>query len=67
MKLKVVVHSAEEGGYWAEVPALPGCLSQGDSMDEIMTNIREAVEGWLTARSEQHEASSDDRLVEIEV
>lgn len=49
MKLKVVVYEAEEGGYWAEVPALPGCASQGDTMDELMTNVREAVDGWLAA------------------
>lgn len=40
MKFEVVVHEAEEGEYWAEVPAVPGCASQGDTMDELMTNIR---------------------------
>ena len=44
MNIKIVVHAAEEGGYWAEVPALPGCVSQGDTMDEQMVNIREAIE-----------------------
>jgi predicted RNase H-like HicB family nuclease len=48
MKLKVVVHEAEEGGYWAEVPALPGCGSQGETMDELMANVRDAIEGWLS-------------------
>lgn len=47
MKFKVVVHEAEEGGYWAEVPAVPGCASPGDTMDELMINIREAIEGCL--------------------
>jgi predicted RNase H-like HicB family nuclease len=49
MKLKVLVHPAEEGGYWVEVPALPGCVSEGDSLDEALANIREAAEGWLDA------------------
>ena len=47
MKIKIVVHEAEEGGYWAEVPAIPGCATQGDSMEELMTNLREAIEGCL--------------------
>jgi predicted RNase H-like HicB family nuclease len=48
MKIKVVVHEAEEGGFWAEVPALPGCATQGDTMDELMTNLHEAIEGYLS-------------------
>jgi predicted RNase H-like HicB family nuclease len=45
MKLKATVHEAEEGGYWAEVPAIPGCASQGKTMDELLANLREAIEG----------------------
>jgi len=45
MKLKVIVHDAEEGGFWAEVPAIPGCATQGDTMEELLQNIHEAVEG----------------------
>ena len=56
MKLKVLVHPAEEGGYWAEVPALPGCVSQGDSLDETLANIREAAEGWLEVSAERAES-----------
>ena len=48
MKLKVVVHQAEEGGYWAEVPAIPGCATQGDSWDELLENIHEAIDGCLS-------------------
>ncbi len=48
MKVKVVIHEAEEGGYWAEVPAIPGCASQGDSFDELVANLREAIEGCLS-------------------
>lgn len=46
MKLKVVVHEAE-GGYWAEVPAIPGCATQGDDFEELLKNLYEAVEGCL--------------------
>lgn len=48
MKLKVVVHEAEEGGYWAEVPALPGCATQGETFEELLRNLYEAVEGCLS-------------------
>lgn len=47
MKLKVAIHAAEEGGYWAEVPAIPGCATQGDSFEELSSNIYEAIEGCL--------------------
>ena len=47
MKIKIVVHEAEEGGFWAEIPAIPGCATQGDSMEELMQNLREAIEGCL--------------------
>lgn len=45
MKLKVIIHEAEEGGLWAEVPALPGCVTQAETMEELIPNIYEAVEG----------------------
>lgn len=48
MKIQVIVHEAEEGGYWAEVPAIPGCASQGDTLDALMRNMREAIEGCLS-------------------
>ena len=48
MKLKVVVHEAEEGGYWAEVPAIPGCATQGETFEELLKNLYEAVEGCLS-------------------
>jgi predicted RNase H-like HicB family nuclease len=47
--LEVVIHRAEEGGYWAEVPALPGCMTEGETLQELFANVREAVEGWLGA------------------
>ena len=48
MKLKAIVHKAEEGGFWAEVPALPGCLTQGDTLSEVEINLREAIALWLS-------------------
>ena len=45
MKLKIIVHNAEEGGYWAEVPSIPGCATQGDTFEELLVNLYEAVEG----------------------
>lgn len=49
MTLRAIIHNAEEGGFWAEVPALPGCLTQGDTKEELEANLHEAVEGWLAA------------------
>lgn len=48
MKIKVIIHQAEEGGYWAEVPAITGCFTQGDSWEELIKNIYEAVEACLS-------------------
>ena len=67
MKLKAIIHKADEGGYWAEVPALPGCVSQGETMPELRTNIKEAIEGWLSVDSDQREAKPDDQVIEIAV
>ena len=44
---KAIIHNEETGGYWAEVPAFPGCATQGEAMDELLANLREAIEGWL--------------------
>lgn len=46
-KFTVVVHEEPEGGYWGEVPTLPGCYSQGETMDELLINLREAIAGVL--------------------
>ena len=50
-----VLHQAEEGGYWVEVPALPGCLSQGETMEQAIANVREAIETHLAALEETGE------------
>jgi predicted RNase H-like HicB family nuclease len=48
MKIKVIIHEAEEGGYWAEVSAIPGCATQGETFEELLQNLYEAVEGCLS-------------------
>ena len=58
MKLKVLVHKAEEGGYWAEVPSIPGCATQGESFEELLQNLYEAVEGYLPVDVAEVGASS---------
>jgi predicted RNase H-like HicB family nuclease len=67
MKLKVVIHKAEEGGFWAEVPAIPGCATQGDSFEELLQNIYEAVEGCLSVDEAELELDSDAQILEIAV
>ena len=52
MNIKAIIHEAEEGGYWAEVPALPGCVTQGETWEEVMGNLQEAIEGWLEVANE---------------
>jgi len=49
MRLKIIVHEGENGGYWAEVPAIPGCATQGDNVPELLHNIYEAIEGCLNS------------------
>lgn len=67
MNLKIVVHEAEEGGFWAEAPALPGCVSQGETMDELLANMREAVAAWLDAETPEPEHSKAVKVVELTV
>ena len=67
MKLKVVVHEAEEGGYWAEVPGIPGCVTQGETFEELLANLYEAVEGCLSVDTRNVDVSATDRILEIAV
>jgi predicted RNase H-like HicB family nuclease len=60
-KYTVVVHAAEEGGYWVEVPALPGCYSQGESVEEAVSKVREAIETHLEALRQEGQGIPDDR------
>jgi len=64
MEYTVIFHHAEEGGYWVEVPVLPGCYSQGNTMEEAMRNIKEAIESHLEAlRDDKQEIPSEEELV----
>jgi predicted RNase H-like HicB family nuclease len=65
MKIQVIVHPAEEGGFWAEVPAIPGCASEGETMDELLRNVREAIEGCLSVRADTPAPAPPDTVVEI--
>lgn len=67
MKLKVIVHEAEEGGYWAEVPSIPGCVTQAETFDELLGNLYEVVEGCLSVDVEDFQVSGNDRILEIAV
>ena len=63
MKLKVVIHEEESGGYWAEVPAIPGCMTQGETLEELLQNVHEAVQGCLSV--EVAPATEDDEKTQI--
>jgi len=67
MKLSVIVHPADEGGYWAEVPAIPGCATQGETFEELLENLYEAVEGCLSVSIETLQVAPQDRVMEIAV
>lgn len=67
MKLKIIVHEAENGGYWAEVPAIPGCATQGETFEELLANLYEAVEGCLSVDIQDIPVSEKDKVLEIAV
>ena len=67
MKIKLVVHEAEEGGFWAEVPAIPGCATQGETMDELLRNVHEAIEGCLSVDIAEPKPDDKQRILEIAV
>ena len=64
MKLSVVIHEAEEGGYWAEVPSIPGCATQGETFDELLVNLYEAVEACLAIDVQNIVLSKNDRILQ---
>lgn len=67
MKLKVVIHKAKEGGYWAEVPSVPGCATHGETIDELLKNVREAVEACLSVDIKAVRLKKDDQVMEIAI
>jgi len=66
LKLHVIIEQDEAGYYTAEVPALPGCLSQGKTHEEALANIKEAIEGWLEVM-ESKTVSESARLIEVTI
>jgi predicted RNase H-like HicB family nuclease len=66
MKLHVIIEKDEAGYYVAEVPALPGCFSQGKTYEEAIANIKEAIEGWLEVM-ESKQSFDSTRFVEVAV
>ena len=67
MNLHILVHLAEEGGYWAEAPSIPGCVTQGDSLEVLLENMREAVAGCLSVNVRDVPVSDADQIIEITV
>ena len=67
MNLKAIVHQAEEGGYWAEVPALPGCITEGDTMEELESNLQDAIRGWLEVANDNYAVENNTQILEVAV
>ena len=67
MRIKAIVHPAEEGGYWAEVPALPGCFTEGDTMEELTANLQDAIAGWLEVANSRKAAEPQSQILEVTV
>jgi predicted RNase H-like HicB family nuclease len=67
MILKVIIHEAEEGGFWAEVPAIPGCMSQGDTLKNLIENLYDAVEGCLRIDMKDVRLEGRDTVMELAV
>jgi predicted RNase H-like HicB family nuclease len=67
MKLKIIVHEAQEGGFWGEVPAIPGCASQGETVEALLKNLREAIEGCLSVDVPETGKLDHDQVLEIAI
>lgn len=65
MNIKAIIHDAEEGGFWAEVPAIPGCVTQGETMNELLANLHEAIEGCLAIDIAPPQPGGRERILDI--
>jgi predicted RNase H-like HicB family nuclease len=63
MEYMVVIHEAEEGGYWAEVPTLPGCFAQGETLEELLKDARGAISSHLEALREDGQTVPEERVI----
>ena len=66
MKTEIVIHAAEEGGYWAEVTSIPGCVTQGDTIEELASNLKEAIDGCLSVMADNVKTILDQGLQETD-
>jgi predicted RNase H-like HicB family nuclease len=66
-RLRVVIHPAQEGGFWAEVPALRGCITEGETLPEVVDNLLEAIAGWLEVAAESHPPEPDPNAIILEL
>jgi predicted RNase H-like HicB family nuclease len=67
MKIKIILEPSEEGGYTAIVPSLPGCISEGETREEALSNIREAIELYLEPVEDEHLTVPNSEIVELAV
>ena len=67
MRVVAIVHEAEEGGFWAEVPALPGCYTQAESLDELKINLKEVVELLMETSPGDIDLQGGGRLLEFAI
>jgi predicted RNase H-like HicB family nuclease len=71
MRMKVIIHEADEGGFWAEAPGFRGCVAEGDALEEVRANIGDALEGVLMVMQdkpiEQPSHEANDRREQITV
>jgi len=67
MKLKIIIHKAEEGGYWEEVPAIPGCATQGEDLRELIENVYDAVDACLSVDMSTAQLGINDEVMELAV
>jgi predicted RNase H-like HicB family nuclease len=65
LKIKIIIHEAEEGGYWAEVPAIPGCATEGETFEELLQNLYEAIEGCLSIEPSSFHLSHNQQFIKL--
>lgn len=63
----VILHPDEDGGYWVECPSLPGCISQGDTKQEALANIKEAIEAYIESLQKHGEPIPKDDAIEVAI
>jgi len=67
MKIKAIIHKADEGGFWAEVPALPGCSTQAETLEELTVNLKDAITLWLDVGEDDIGIQSPHQILELAV